>query len=158
MPKLQCELCGRAEDKASGPGEPREAPPASPRPEAFACELCAKQFQSPPPPQAACGATRGSVPVQDSAGASPCTATSRSTTPTQMLKEFVCQYCNKAFTLGRTLRSRKGYGRKRYHLSVLLSEFCIYHTKRNHEQRHIRGSITEGLCLLQCPKICKTAA
>lgn len=160
MPKLQCELCDG--DKASGagnPGRPHRHLTARP----YACELCAKPFQSPSTLKMHMRCHTGEKPYQ-------CKTCGRCFSVQGNLqkhmrihlgvKEFVCQYCNKAFTLNETLKihERIHTGEKRYHCQFCFQSFLYLSTKRNHEQRHVQEHNGKGYACFQCPKICKTAA
>uniref|UniRef100_A0A8C3WI46 Zinc finger and BTB domain-containing protein 38 n=1 Tax=Catagonus wagneri TaxID=51154 RepID=A0A8C3WI46_9CETA len=160
MPKLQCELCDG--DKASGagnPGRPHRHLTARP----YACELCAKPFQSPSTLKMHMRCHTGEKPYQ-------CKTCGRCFSVQGNLqkhmrihlgvKEFICQYCNKAFTLNETLKihERIHTGEKRYHCQFCFQSFLYLSTKRNHEQRHVQEHNGKGYACFQCPKICKTAA
>ncbi|XP_054985434.1 zinc finger and BTB domain-containing protein 38 isoform X2 [Sorex araneus] len=168
MPKLQCELCDVAGDKAGGgggaggqggQGRPHRHVTARP----YTCELCAKHFQSPSTLKMHMRCHTGEKPY-------PCKTCGRCFSMQGNLqkhqrihlgvKEFVCQYCSKAFTLNETLKihQRIHTGEKRYHCQFCLQSFLYLSTKRNHEQRHIQEHNGKGYACFQCPKICKTAA
>lgn len=158
MPKLQCELCDG--DKGSGPGSrPHRHITARP----YACELCAKQFQSPSTLKMHMRCHTGEKPYQCKT-CGRCFSVQGNLQKHERIhlgvKEFICQYCNKAFTLNETLKihERIHTGEKRYHCQFCFQSFLYLSTKRNHEQRHIREHNGKGYACFQCPKICKTAA
>ncbi|XP_012885345.1 PREDICTED: zinc finger and BTB domain-containing protein 38 [Dipodomys ordii] len=134
---------------------------AAPRP--HACELCAKQFQSPSTLRMHMRCHTGEKPY-------PCPTCGRRFSMQGNLqkharihlglKEFVCRFCGKAFTLNETLKihERIHTGEKRYHCQFCLQGFLYLSTKRNHERRHVREHGGKGFACFQCPKICKTAA
>ncbi|XP_010856486.1 PREDICTED: zinc finger and BTB domain-containing protein 38 [Bison bison bison] len=161
MPKLQCELCDDG-DKASGAGsQGRPHRHLTARP--YACELCAKQFQSPSTLKMHMRCHTGEKPYQCKT-CGRCFSVHGNLQKHERIhlgvKEFVCQYCNKAFTLNETLKihERIHTGEKRYHCQFCFQSFLYLSTKRNHEQRHIREHNGKGYACFQCPKICKTAA
>ncbi|XP_032708250.1 zinc finger and BTB domain-containing protein 38 isoform X2 [Lontra canadensis] len=160
MPKLQCELCDG--DKASGAGnQGRPHRHLTARP--YACEFCAKQFQSPSTLKMHMRCHTGEKPYQCKT-CGRCFSVQGNLQKHERIhlgvKEFICQYCNKAFTLNETLKihERIHTGEKRYHCQFCFQSFLYLSTKRNHEQRHIWEHDGKGYACFQCPKICKTAA
>ncbi|KAK2090434.1 Zinc finger and BTB domain-containing protein 38 [Saguinus oedipus] len=159
MPKLQCELCDGDKAGAGHPGRPHRHLTSRP----YACELCAKQFQSPSTLKMHMRCHTGEKPYQCKT-CGRCFSVQGNLQKHERihlgLKEFVCQYCNKAFTLNETLKihERIHTGEKRYHCQFCFQSFLYLSTKRNHEQRHIREHNGKGYACFQCPKICKTAA
>ncbi|XP_044107423.1 zinc finger and BTB domain-containing protein 38 [Neovison vison] len=160
MPKLQCELCDG--DKASGAGnQGRPHRHLTARP--YACEFCAKQFQSPSTLKMHMRCHTGEKPYQCKT-CGRCFSVQGNLQKHERIhlgvKEFICQYCNKAFTLNETLKihERIHTGEKRYRCQFCFQSFLYLSTKRNHEQRHIWEHDGKGYACFQCPKICKTAA
>lgn len=74
------------------------------------------------------------------------------------VKEFVCQYCNKAFREQRTLKIHERiHGEKRYHYQFCFQSFVSV-PKGITSMRHIREHNGKVMPASNTPKICKTAA